>query len=326
MNKKTRTDVIFACVILALVLVILYSGLQILESTVFSHQSEMVLQTKPKTISRNGVKYFPRQDITVMLLMGIGWEGEAEEKEMNHGGAVDMAALMIFDPKTEQCNVLNLNRDMMVDMPILNEYGKEDGVFYGQLAYSHTYGTGMEDSCENTKRTVSNLLNGLTIDYYFAISMDAIGILNDAVGGVTVTITDDFTMVDPTMTKGEMTLNGEQARTFVQSRKAVGDGLNLSRMERQKEYMHNFFSAFTAKMNESDTFVIHTYEQIADYTVTDCTPAILNRLAEDYGDYGLGEILSVDGENKMGAEYIEFYPDAEALDALMLELFYAEKK
>lgn len=325
MKKKTRTDVIFVCVILALVLVILYSGLRILESTVFYGDDQETMQTESKTITRNGVKYFPRQDITVLMLLGIGWDGEATAKEMNHGGAVDMAALMIFDPKTEKCDVLTLNRDMMVDMPMIDLNGKESGVFHGQLSYSHTYGTGMEDSCENTRKTISNLLYGLNIDHYFAINMDAIGILNDAVGGVTVNITDDFTGTDSSLVKGKMTLRGEQARTFVQSRMSVGDGLNLSRMRRQEEYMKGFVSALMRKMDADDTFVLRAYESVADYTVTDCSAAVLSRLAEDFENYSLGDVFTVEGENKEGTQYMEFYADEEALDALILEHFYAPK-
>lgn len=326
MNRKTRTDVIFACVILALVLVILYSGLRIMESTVFYNQNNVAMQTESKTITRKGVKYFPRKDITVLMLMGIGWEGEAVAKEQNFGGAMDMAALMIFDPITEKCNILSLNRDMMVHMPVINEKGKEHGSFYGQLGYSHTFGTGMEDSCENARKTVSNLLYGLEIDHYFALNMDAIGILNDAVGGVTVNITDDFSPVDPTMVKGLYTLRGEQARTFVQSRMIIGDGLNLSRMRRQEEYMRGFVSALMEKLEEDDSVILQAYEDIADYTVTDCSAAVLSRLAKDFEGYTLGEMFSIKGENREGEIYMEFYPDEEALDALILELFYAPKK
>ena len=326
MNKKTRTDIVFGCIVLALVLVILYSGLRILESTVFYKQNHVTLQTESKTISRNGVKYFPRQDITVLMFMGIGWEGEAVSKEMNHGGAMDMATLMVFDPETSECNVLALNRDMMVHMPAIDETGKETGTFYGQLAYSHTFGTGMQDSCENARRTVSNLLYGLQIDHYFAVNMDAIGILNDSVGGVTVTITDDFTELDPTLVKGEMTLKGEQARTFVQNRMLIGDGLNTSRMRRQEEYMYNFVSALQRKIQDDDGYVIRTYDAIAEYTVTDCTAAALSRLAEDFEDYHLGEIYTPEGENKLGEEFMEFYVDEASLDELILKLFYAPKK
>ena len=107
---------------------------------------------------------------------------------------------------------------------------------------------------------------------------------------------------------------------------AIGDGLNLSRMRRQEEYLRNLVPAMQAAMEEDETFPIRVYEQIADYTVTDCTAPIISRLAEDYGDYSLGEIYSVPGENRMGKEYMEFYADEEALDELILELFYAPKK
>ena len=326
MNRKTRTDVIFACVILALVLVILYSGLRIMESTVFYNQNNVTMQTESRTITRKGVKYFPRKDITVLMLMGIGWEGEAVAKEQNFGGAMDMAALMIFDPVTEKCDILSLNRDMMVHMPVINEKGIERGSFFGQLGYSHTFGTGMEDSCENARKTVSNLLYGLEIDHYFALNMDAICILNDAVGGVTVNITDDFSPVDPTMVKGLYTLRGEQARTFVQSRMIIGDGLNLSRMRRQEDYMRGFVSALMEKLEEDDSVILQAYEDIADYTVTDCSAAVLSRLAKNFEGYTLGEMYSIKGENREGEIYMEFYPDEEALDALILELFYAPKK
>lgn len=326
MNRKTRTDVIFACVILALVLVILYSGLRIMESTVFYNQNNVTMQTESRTITRKGVKYFPRKDITVLMLMGIGWEGEAVAKEQNFGGAMDMAALMIFDPVTEKCDILSLNRDMMVHMPVINEKGIERGSFFGQLGYSHTFGTGMEDSCENARKTISNLLYGLEIDHYFALNMDAIGILNDAVGGVTVNITDDFSPVDPTMVKGLYTLRGEQARTFVQSRMIIGDGLNLSRMRRQEDYMRGFVSALMEKLEEDDSVILQAYEDIADYTVTDCSAAVLSRLAKNFEGYTLGEMYSIKGENREGEIYMEFYPDEEALDALILELFYAPKK
>ena len=94
---------------------------------------------------------------------------------------------------------------------------------YAQLAYAHTYGTGMEDSCENMKKTVSKLLGGVAIDYYVSMNVEAIAPLNDAVGGVTVNVVHDFSQVDATIPKGVVTLKGDQARAFVQSRWYVGD-------------------------------------------------------------------------------------------------------
>lgn len=320
-NRKTILKAVFMCIALILVLVILYSGLQILESTVFSQQQEEQTQTS-KAVVRDGVRYYPRQDMMIVMLMGIERYGEVAANAPNDAPPVDMVTLLIFDEQTQKCDLLTLNRDTMVMMPGLNAYGREESTYYGQLALSHTYGTGLEDSCENTRKTVSRLLNGITIDHYYAMNVDAIAIMNDAVGGVTVTITDDFSHVDAAMIKGETTLTGQQALIFVQSRRNVGDQLNLSRMERQKEYMKGFVTALQGKLNESISETLSIYDTIAPYAVTDCSGTVMSRLLEDYGSYELGHVYTLPGENVLGDEHYEFYVDEEALDELLLELFY----
>lgn len=326
MNRKNLLKVVFACIALILVLGILYSGLRILESTVFFVQQEEEFVVARKTITRDGVDYFPRQDINVILVMGIDQEGPVKASlEPNHGNAVDMAALVVFDEKAETCTVLNVNRDTMLDMPMLNDRGMEDGSWYGQLAYSHTYGTGVEDSCENTKKAISRLFSGINIDYYIAMNVDTVELMNDAVGGVTVTIHDDFSMIDPELTKGEFTLWGRQARTFVQARWNISDHLNLNRIERQKEYMDGFAKAFREKVKGNENFVISTYEKVAPYIVSDLPISTLSGMIERYENYEITQILSLEGENVLGEQFYEFYPDEEKLEELTLNLFYAPK-
>ena len=107
-----------------------------------------------------------------------------------------------------------------------------------QLALAYAYGDGREESCQLTADAVSNLFYGLPIHGYCAINMEAIDLLNDMVGGVEVTIRDDFSQVDPSMKEGTtMVLKGHQATTYVRSRSSVGDGTNEGRMNRQKEYL-----------------------------------------------------------------------------------------
>ena len=156
MRKIRLGKGLFICVLLFLVLVMVYSGLRILESTVLFRQEEQAQQTQTKTVIRDGVAYYPRQDQTVILLMGINRTGPVQPTQYNHGGAVDMLTLLVFDRRSGACELLNLNRDLMVDMPALDPSGRVIGSYYGQLAYSHTYGDGMEDSCENVKKTVSD--------------------------------------------------------------------------------------------------------------------------------------------------------------------------
>lgn len=325
MKKAHFEKLLFFGLALVLVSVILYSGLQILESTVLFAPKQMEVQVR-KTVTRDGVDYYPRQDITTVLVMGIDQTGPARLSEVpNDGKAVDMIAVVIVDEKAQNYTVLNINRDTMLEMPKLNEEGREDGIFFGQLAYSHTYGRGGADSCENTRKAVSNLLYGIKLDYYVAMNMDAVAILNDAVGGVTVQVQDDFSGVDSSLPMGIATLTGEQALSFVQSRGNVGDELNLSRMERQKEYMKGFAAAFESRMEASDSFLLKTYNAAAPYLVSDLPVSTLTAMMERYAGFSLADTISLPGENKLGREYYEFYPDAEALETLVMKLFYAPK-
>ncbi len=249
----------------------------------------------------------------------------ADSGTYSNPGASDAVMLLIFDEKNETWSVLQLNRDTMLDIPVLGLGGKEAGTTYGQLALAHTYGSGLEDSCINTRKAVSNLLGGISIDYYIAMNMDAVTVLNDAVGGVTVTVTDDFSDVDPTITMGQLTLQGEQALNFVRDRQNVGDQKNASRMERHREYMEGFREALREKLNESAGFVVETYSAVAPYLVSDCPINTLTSMIERYEDYQFSGVITPEGENTVGKMYYEFYADEEKLDELILRLFYAPK-
>jgi len=327
MSKRTRQKrVLIAALVLILVMVTIYSGLRILESTVLYTTPEQT-EVPRKTIQREGVEYFPRQDITVILVMGIDQEGKVVSSgSYRNNGEVDVVSLVVLDQREECYRVLSLNRDTMVTMPALGLGGKQAGTFYGQLALSHTYGSGLADSAENTRQTVSELLYGLRIDHYVAVNMDAIGIVNDAVGGVTVNVTDDFSQVDPTITKGTMTLHGDQAMTFVRTRKDVGTQMNLSRMERQKEYMAGLSQALTEKVTASESFAVELYDALAEYMVTDCSVNVISGLIQRCGEYPLAENLTLPGENVLGEEYYEFYVNPEETDELILRLFYEPKE
>ena len=325
-NQKQTKELLYFAALLILVLVIIYSGLQILESTVLRPEYQTVVVER-KTITRDGVDYFPRQDVTTVLVLGIDQFGPVEDSgTYNNQGAADMNLLLIFDEVAETCNVIQFNRDTMVEMPILGLGGRQAGTLYGQLALAHTYGTGLADSCENSRETISNLLHGIKIDYYVSMNMDAISILNDAVGGVWVTVRDDFSKVDDSIPMGSVLLQGEQAITFVRSRANVADQLNVSRMERHKEYLNGFIAAYRTARQENSELLVEVYDQISPYLITDCSVNAISGMIERYGDYTVGEVISPAGENIRGEEYYEFHLNQAAFDELALRLLYAPKK
>ena len=326
MRRKRILHYAALAAILALVVVLIYSGFRILESTVFSKKEQAPVVHSSKTIIRDGVAYFPRQDLDIYLLMGIDRYGPMESSgSYNNDGEADAVMVLAFDKKDETVSILALNRDTMVHMPILGLGGKAAGTAYGQLALSHTYGSGLKDSCENTKKTVSDLLMGVTIDHYVAMNMDGIAMINDAVGGVEVVVEEDFSQVDASIPMGRTVLMGDQAISYVRIRKDLGDQLNITRMDRQKQYMENFLAALKEKAAGSTTFGAKVFEDVSPYLVTDCSTTVLSSALDDYADYTVKEIVSPRGANLKGEEFMEFYVDEADLEALTLRLFYAPK-
>ena len=326
MKHRSKMVYLLIPLILTMVALFLLSAVKILESILLP-KIEVPDQMVTRTIVRDGISYYPRQDIQVILLTGTDVDGKIEASgSYNNKASADMVALLIFDEVTEEFRVLSLNRDTMMDIPVLGLNGREAGTTYAQLATSHNYGTGLSDSCENTRKAVSNFLYGLTIDHYFCMNMDGIRVLNDSVGGVEVHIDEDFSAVDPTLKQGTtMVLNGDQAYSFVRSRAGVGSQLNLSRMERQKQYMEGFVASLKEAISADEMFFAELWETITDFAQTDCSTVVLNRLASDYGDYRFAGSISLPGENVLGDKYYEFYADEALLDELILELFYHEK-
>lgn len=327
MKKHSSLKRVFVSVLLlALIVVILYSGLHILESTVLQKAEEPVQVGSTKTITRDGIDYFPRQDVTIMMVLGIDQFGPVESSHYyRNNGSADSIMLLVFDETARDCTVLYLNRDTMLNMDVLGVRGEYAGTTFGQLALAHTYGTGLEDSCQNVKNTLMNYIHGLTIDYYVAMNMDAIPILNDAVGGVTVTVEDDFSKVNPSITMGEVTLQGDQVIDYVRTRKDVGDQKNVTRMERQREYVDGFLKKLVEIERGDLDFIVRLYGQVAPYIVTDCSVTTLSNMLDRYAQFDLKEVVTPEGENRIEDGHYAFYADEEKLDELIVRLIYSPK-
>lgn len=261
-------------------------------------------------------------DISTLLLIGTD-DMEQEQHEGHRSQAMaDYLALAILNSREKTCTILQIDRNTMAEVPILGSDGKSIGTTTHQICYAYSYGDGLKQSCENTVNTVSQLLCDVPIDNYLSLTMGAIPILNDTVGGVTVTIEDDFTGIDDTLVQGATVhLMGEHAYNFVHERMRMpGDDSNTSRMRRQAVYVMALADVIREKLDADDGFALTLFNAVADYLVTDCAIDELSELSADLDAYTLKGFVSIEGEN-VRRELIEFYPDEEQLQKLVMELF-----
>lgn len=272
----------------------------------------------------NGVWYVPKQNLETVLLLGLDeFSYSGTEGSYNNSRQADFILLLLLDHENRTISALHLNRDTMTDIQILGVTGEPAGAFAGQLALAHTYGDGGKSSCLNTAKAVSNLLYGMGIDHYISLTMDAVPVLNDMVGGVQVTVLDDFSAIDPELVLGEtVLLKGEQALNYVRIRRELEDSSNLHRMERQRQYMSSFLEQFQAAMLEDPGFLADSVLSIADCLVSDYTVEQISGLAEDIQEYQFNGVCTLEGDAVQGEEYMEFYVDEKALQSLVIGLFY----
>ena len=275
----------------------------------------------------DGQQYQLNTDITTLLVMGIDDFGDAAESDSyNNSEQADFLMLVIINNENKTYTLLHLNRDTMADVTILGVNGAAAGTEVEQLALAHTYGSGMKDSCENTVSAVSNLLYGVKIDYYLSMTMDAVADLNDLIGGVTLTVMDDFNSTEELRAGETVTLTGEMALTYVRNRKDVSDSTNLSRMERQRQYIGAFITQFLKEYAEDDSLVLKAYSETAEDLVTDLTVGELSKLIGEVSEYEYDGIVTPEGSATKGEEYMEFYVDDAALQKTVVDLYYQKSE
>ncbi len=252
---------------------------------------------------------------------------EIKDSSFRNDRQNDFNLLIAIDNENRSYTPILINRDTMTDIQTYSVSGKKSGTVYEQLALAYTYGTGNSDSCINTVSAVSNLLYDVAIDHYAAVTLDAIPLLNDAVGGVTLTMLDDLSSIDPSMTKGaEITLSGAQAEAYVRSRYGLDDSTNQNRMKRQQQYINEWVKLATQKLNDDPSFANDTLVQIDEYLTTDLSLSMFGKLADKLGEYTQNALVEPTGTYSVVDGYVQFATDDKELKSLVLETFYVQAK
>ena len=158
----------------------------------------------PSAYSYNDKIYIQREDVDAFLIMGIDKDGKVEKgKDAMDGGQADMIQVLVLDHSAKTMQLLSIDRNTLVFMEELDEAGNSLGIQYLPICLAHGYSYGLEDGCTKTSAIVQDLLLNKKMAGYYSLNMGGIATLNDLVGGVTVTVTEEFLEADPTLKLGE---------------------------------------------------------------------------------------------------------------------------
>ncbi|WP_017588915.1 LCP family protein [Nocardiopsis ganjiahuensis] len=219
----------------------------------------------------------------VMNLLIIGSDvrsGENAEYGEAEGERPDTMLIASVNVDSGAATLVNLPRDLMVDLPGCEAVEGYEGMspHQGMINSAMTFG-GV--GCQwNAVEQVT----GVHLDHFVVMDFTGFKDMVDAIGGVEMCIPEpvDDPKAHLVLDAGLQTLDGEDSLGFVRSRYSQGDGSDLSRIDRQQEFMGamlrevlssevmtnpvtitNFLGAVTDSITTDDALTIDTMADIA---------------------------------------------------------------
>ena len=274
-------------------------------------------------ITYKGEKYKYNYNLRTVLFMGVDKEGEIEEKKVGDGGQTDSLVLFAMDTEKKTTQALSVSRDTMTDIRTYDMSGEFLSTERAQLALQYAYGDGKAKSCVLTREAVSNLLYQTPVNSYVALTMEGFSRIADELGGIRITVPQDYTHINPAFKKGEtITLNGKMAEQYVRYRDTSASGSNNERMERQSQFIETLVKQLQINMKEKKD-AVHLYRKMKPYMVTDISEEELEKMINYEFE---GKVEKVPGTVQKGEKYDEFIVDNEKLKEKVINMFYKHEK
>lgn len=340
MDRKTRNQIIVIAVVLVVIAIVGGVGVAILgnnklKTPAATAVSEAIATTTnsnsssssddgefgdiwDNTISYNGKTYRYNDDITTMLFMGVDTYEEREENQLiGNGGRADTLLLFILNSSTNTMDILELNRDTYTEIDVYDD--NRNFMYSGPMPLSmqYTFGESHTRSCMLMKNKVEEVLYGIPVDYYCSLTIEGMNAVIDAMGGLEVTFDEDMSYVDERYVPGATVLmDSTMSERFFRYRDIEELGSNQTRMNRQSWLMRLVFEEMV-RSNALDIEAL--YVAAGDELTTDMDISVISSIRS----YSLGEFIDLPGNYEQGV-HDEYHLDEEALQDLLIELFYVE--
>lgn len=330
-NSARKAGLIFLVFAVIIIALLVYLLLPEKNSYINDGSGTQTQWFDDNTLYLNDTLYGFTHRIETFLFAGTDNSGnETDPDQPYHGAMADFLMFLVMDHTDGTYGVIQIDRNTMTDVMLLNEDDQPAGWNTMQICTAHWYGSNPEVSARNLEQAVKDLLGELeVVDGYYILNMKDIATLNDAVDGVEVTIEDpDMTLADPAFVQGEtVRLTGDQAEKFVRARMSVGEGTNEERMRRQRTYLDAFFHKAADRIYDNPKAVQAFWNTVKDVAQTNMNGNDVSRIAKMVMDGENKGLFTFDGETVMGTtlsdglEHEEFYPDPDSVVGILQDLF-----
>lgn len=275
-----------------------------------------------RTVQYNGHTYALNENMVSVVVMG--YDQRTEDAYAGRAGQADAVMVLALDTATGKATAIGVPRDSMVDVTkaVGDAYLGQDKM---QLCLAYSYGDGADTSAEYVTTAVSRVLYNMPMSYYFAIDMQGIGPLNDAIGGVVIDPLQTIPGTD--IVEGDQTiLFGDNALKYVQWRDTSELTSPLDRQARQVQYVKAFASKLLTQAKGNIGSLVDLYNIAGDYSVTNLGLNEFSYLASTVVGHGISslDVVTLQGEAQQGDLYMEYYLDQDSVYQTVLDVYYTQ--
>ncbi|MCL2508339.1 MAG: LCP family protein [Oscillospiraceae bacterium] len=275
-----------------------------------------------KTLVYNGITYKLNENLISIALLGVDKkELGLVANQIGTAGQADTIMIAVIDVKTGDTKIISIPRDSMTEVNLYNVKGEYIGVQNMQICLAYAYGNGTDTSCQNVISSVGRLLYGMPIHLYAALDLSGIAVLNDAIGGVTLTALETYGRFTAGRT---VTLDGEEAVQYVRYRDQKRIDSDALRRDRQIQYARTYVSKATRYAVSNFNVVPTLYNTAVNYSHSNVTLSMVTYFATTFLAKGVSfdQVYPLRGEVVMGEELVEFNVDERLAFETVLAVYY----
>ncbi|WP_245928809.1 LCP family protein [Murinocardiopsis flavida] len=185
--------------------------------------------------------------VNIMLIGSDVRSGDNGNYGKSEGERPDSLVIAHISPNQDGATLINLPRDSVVDLPACEPADDKPGM----QAQRGMINSAMSLGGVPCQWKAVEQLTGIHIDHFVSIDFTGFKDIVDSIDGVDMCIPEpiDDDKAHLKLGAGRQTLSGEEALGYVRSRYGQGDGSDISRIDRQQEFM----GAMLKKVMSGDT-------------------------------------------------------------------------
>lgn len=323
-HKKRKKICISVCCMLLVLVVALPIGLYFLgehqlEQNMYRDASETSMLQDQIYYKKHVWKRKP--GVYTLMLLGVDIRRSDIEEGKNPIGQADAIMLAVMDTKDKKIHVISFPRDIMAENPFTDIDTRKEV----QTTLLYAYAGGGTDGCAAVEQAVSETCYGLPVHGYAEMTLLAIPELNDAVGGVPVTIHEDLTALNPAFVEGQtIWLQGDLATEYLHCRDIYTAQSSLGRTGRHKEYVANYLTAFKSAWKKQPLLPLRLRHIIKKYGNSNLTLAEMWYLGWNFHSITANDVTlqTLDVNVAKEGSYEEYYVDAVKAQQMLVNILY----